>query len=111
MSEAKHTPGPWSVTEALGTGNFYKIEKKGLMVKVYGKDFYTPAGERVRVKTTEANARLIAAAPDMLDALVQILDGMKNAPKPGEPHPETFATKAIDAIRAGLDAIAKARGA
>jgi hypothetical protein len=70
VSEAKHTPGPWILSESLGSSNSYKIEKEpgGLVVKIYGRDANIPTGEIVRVKRTEANARLIAAAPDLLAA-------------------------------------------
>ena len=57
MSNSKHTPGPWlRLGRSIGVG----------------------AGEIATVWELEgkaiANARLIAAAPDLLDALVMMLD-------------------------------------
>lgn len=66
---AQHTPGPWQA---------YRIEKKGpglpytpvaaktLLAKVYSEAF----GD---YEQSEANARLIAAAPDLLNALQYIV--------------------------------------
>jgi len=75
MEKQAHTPGPWTFKESLGSSNSYKIETEGLCVKIYGRDSSLPNGETVRVKRTEANARLIAAAPDLLDALRRISEG------------------------------------
>ena len=70
----KHTPGPWMVNASTDTANCYKIEGAGLSVKVYGKDRYLPNGTTVRVLRTLANARLIAAAPDLLAACKAVRD-------------------------------------
>jgi hypothetical protein len=63
----QHTPGPWRVQNKPGKG--------------YGKEFvvYTPVGrafegdqlkpDGVSIGAAQANARLAAAAPDLLDAL------------------------------------------
>ena len=60
MSEGKHTPGPWKVVAAApsprgGTGTIYCLNH--------------PTSERL-----VHNARLIAAAPDMLAALESLLN-------------------------------------
>ena len=65
-TKAAHTPGPWVFTESLGKSNSYKIEGDGLSIKIYGRDAFLPSGETAKVKRTEANARLVAAAPDLL---------------------------------------------
>lgn len=59
MSEAKFTPGPWRIGTA-GPNKCPTIGANGLMVAMvaYGENH-----------PTEANARLIAAAPAMLEAL------------------------------------------
>jgi len=56
MGDAQHTPGPWTVGEGTGYRNQIAIEPT--IGCVYG------AGENVK-----ANARLVAAAPDLLEAL------------------------------------------
>ncbi len=63
MSE--HTPGPWKINEAS------KIE-----IIAEGEPMViarTP--NKLYQKESEANARLIAAAPDLLDALTELLNG------------------------------------
>lgn len=67
MSETKHTPGPWEVR--IDDASMPRVAA-GLFVIaiVYG----TTPSRKGRAKDLDANARLIAAAPDLLDAL-QIL--------------------------------------
>ena len=59
MTDSKHTPGPWAVVDDYGMA--FEIESRTSGV--------------ARVSTAdvraEANARLIAAAPDMLAALLE----------------------------------------
>jgi len=64
MNESKHTPGPWQVTDEDVRGNdiYYRIEAEGFgMVALVDA---TPVDD----DSLRANARLIAAAPDLLDA-------------------------------------------
>ena len=63
MKKLKHTPGPWSYT-ILGP---HRNNKEVLAIEInYGKD-----GECIADTVyEEADARLIAAAPDMLDTLI-----------------------------------------
>lgn len=60
MSKHKHTPGPWqiSVTSDDGDYIFYGVEADGVAIA----DVY-------RGEKHEANARLIAAAPEMYEAM------------------------------------------
>lgn len=66
MSEVKHTPGPWHVGKDFEAG--------------IGRGFFVAGGKFVRANMVgpndaqEANARLIAAAPDLL-ALVKLVNG------------------------------------
>ena len=65
--QTKHTPGPWHI---------------GVRTYHAGRDVYGPKGEPVAVADdaitatpeAEANARLIAAAPELLAALQAIMD-------------------------------------
>lgn len=69
----KHTPGPWWL-QADGVGWYVECTpERGHSVayvraEVEEDDPDTPDAEK------EANARLIAAAPDLLDALKELLD-------------------------------------
>ena len=57
MSETKHTPGPWCY-----------------IVNIKGKFGIYPEGEKLFLTLTdhEANARLIAAAPELLEVCKQV---------------------------------------
>ena len=57
MSDDKFTPPPWSVP---GKG-----ELRGAVVDKYGKMVCDPSGAGRHEDEAEANARLIAAAPEM----------------------------------------------
>ncbi len=65
-SPAKHTPGPWLV-DHTHANMFPFIYKEGLgtIAEVFCDKFSRPGFEQ----EAEANARLIAAAPTMLEAL------------------------------------------
>lgn len=74
---SKHTPGPWINCQAVGQrlssrriiSDSNKISTVVADVPDYGK---TSASER------HANARLIAAAPDLLEALTRAEDYLRN---------------------------------
>jgi len=61
----KHTPGPWSI-------NRYDTYDKDIVIREPGVrvDF-----DDVDQDEQEANARLIAAAPELLEALNAMMDG------------------------------------
>lgn len=93
-TKPKYTPGPWN-------GIAYNIE---------GEAFDT-----VRIKnyecesvciTNRANAALIAAAPEMLEALARIL-AETNPPKGSKLHPNVLNFECALLVR---ELIAKARG-
>ena len=63
----KHTPGPWKVTRLDGYYAGYYLQPAGTRARLraIGEDA-SGAGSAAEL---EANARLIAAAPDLLSAL------------------------------------------
>jgi len=75
MSQAKHTPGPWLTDRNnVHTGQIATIHHclNNNWVEVWtDKWAETGLGEAEQ----EANARLIAAAPELLDALVEAASG------------------------------------
>lgn len=75
-----HTPGPWRINPGAG--------------EVRGADWNVIVAD----VGSDADARLIAAAPDLLDACVRLLDAVARG---------DHKAKAIDAARA---AVAKATG-
>ena len=62
---SKHTPGPWVSIRYLDS-RFYELGSNEFHARLA---FTHGEGD-----TDEANMRLIAAAPDLLDALVMVLD-------------------------------------
>lgn len=90
-----HTPGPWECTPSQIRDDLHWITRRSsceLTVKVEG---------------SEANARLIAAAPDLLAAMEALVDWSllrSDWLQAGQPHPENHP---ISKARA---AIAKAKG-
>ena len=82
MSSAKHTPGPWKTSRA-------KLPSDGAYDYAIGADF---GGQTLAIAEAfgrvddniylypdaEANAHLIAAAPDMLEALKECADDLQS---------------------------------
>ena len=102
MSETKHTPGPWSVGVTSDGGEIDIIAADGWFVSV--------ACDSVGEGDTEANAHLIAAAPDMLEALeLAVAIGIVPVTSASEGGAAKFSehVRVADMIRA---AIKKARG-
>lgn len=75
MSESKHTPGPWRISRTSGMEIFINHDDDqpnrvpGYFAEVRR---FTSDNEQV-----EANAQLIAAAPDLLEALIELADWYK----------------------------------
>lgn len=81
MSAPKHTPGPWSVRSRVTTG-----------------DIVAPTGTVASSVLLTTDAHLIAAAPDMLEALDNLVTAYLGSSDP------------ILQINAAVAAIKKARG-
>lgn len=64
MSAAKHSPGPWGVAGSTVYGEYADFHFHIAVVN---------ANYPEHIATQEANARLIAAAPELLEALQQLL--------------------------------------
>ena len=86
-----HTPGPWGITLDCMDTFVSARDGKTICEIAHSRDFTDPAEECC------ANATLIAAAPELLDAL----EGLLNALHSHTTHP---------AIKSALAAIAKAKG-
>lgn len=85
MGEAKHTPGPWTHCQE---DNFITTRDGRGLLEWQARSLHVTPEER------DANARLIAAAPDLLKACRQALAALK-----GREHDQFL-----------RDAIAKATG-
>ena len=98
-NETKHTPGPWVLHQTFADE---VVAKEGI-VKI--ADCHEDLG--ISKIEREANAHLIAAAPDLLNALAALMCASVNT---AEKH-ESESSNAIWAyIEDGAEAIAKAKG-
>lgn len=98
--KTKYTPGPWSVVKHVHDADGAAYESFSIIEAGHEKNWesWTLAG-LCHTTQDEANARLIAAAPELLEVLENCL---------GNINPERgFADELEEEIRA---AIAKARG-
>lgn len=63
--DSKHTPGPWKVAGPIGAAIWITDESSNNQIAaVYGKS---------QTAGADANARLIAAAPELLEALKEVV--------------------------------------
>lgn len=81
---SKHTPGPWrySKSEQFGDTRFYISQQEGATYTPNYSDVATLIAETIcgeYGRIQEANARLIAAAPELLDACKMMLFNMNLA--------------------------------
>ena len=105
MSAAKHTPAPWTMSVPMGTGHlegrepwFWVSADRTLHLQVMACPDGYVCGEN------EANARLIAAAPDLLDALKELAD-LVDLIRAGDYTPDSFTTQPARAAIAKATAI------
>lgn len=101
------TPGPWTARKAH-SGIWDVFAGDCNVVTVYGSGIYPPANE--------ANARLIAAAPDLLAALEGLTEiiakaGLRQLAQGVELGQISWAMKATDRMEAARAAILKATAA
>jgi methionine synthase II (cobalamin-independent) len=100
----QHTPGPWTYSRSAvqyGDWRFYVAQAEGAPYTPHYSDVATLIAETVndeRRSIQEANARLIAAAPDLLEALKRLMGGT------------TTLQDAQEAAQQARAAIAKATG-
>ena len=92
-NQPKHTPGPWFAKRA-GDGGYFEwyVGRDGENCSI-AEDIADPMTR----DPSEANAHLIAAAPELLEALKMMLEGGLEGPTP-------------QAIETALATIAKAEG-
>lgn len=103
MKEFKGTPGPWEVEDH---GHFYDINAgRATVGNVCSSIMWFDNGDH-RGAVAMANANLIAAAPELLEALQNMVGAYDN-PIARRKLPGSFNQEAIESAR---DAIAKAMG-
>lgn len=105
MSEAEHTPGPWHADGSRVWGDTAELQSGGTMLrhKIADAAYHAEGG----FEEQHANARLIAAAPELLAALERIV-GRDLTYFRGTVCEGQISFEAVQAARA---VIAKAKGA
>lgn len=109
---SKHTPGPWSVDDDPRHGlNTLILDRRNDIVASTADSCMTDSDLAIAGSECEANARLIAAAPDLLaacEAMLPHLEAMIERANPA--HEDTGHYSDQTAVRLARAAIAKARG-
>lgn len=96
MSERKHTPGPWSTGIVFG---FTEVVAPTLNVaNIRGRT----------IPEQDANARLIAAAPELLEALEECVHALAEWVEIAEPS--DMREDELDTLEKARSAITKATG-
>jgi hypothetical protein len=106
MTEAMHTPGPWFSPDRRGTRYVEARIGGGMLQEV------AACGPTERPEQQAANARLIASAPELLDALLlayKALDAIGDDMTVGERYTNA-GQHLLDALQPARAAIAKATG-
>lgn len=98
MSNAKHTPGPWGYSQ-WPDQSIFNIHAGGFAEAFAVVKNVENAHRGMGSVETRANARLIAAAPELLAALEAMLN-----------YANLGAYERADAVKAARAAIAKAKG-
>ena len=107
-ANAKHTPGPWSVEDGFdrdGKGRYMPSVRLFKSDIPWGGKITIPTSHDQEADSIMANARLIAAAPELLEACRLIADTDK-AGIDSEDRYEAI----VKAQNAAQSAIAKAKG-
>jgi hypothetical protein len=103
MSNTKHTPGPWQLTSVP-----FELRNMDSVAAIYGpltKDggacFICDISRSPGDKEAEANAKLIAASPELLEALEMLVNsiGFAKLNKTDKGQHDTAFEKALAAIK------------
>jgi len=100
MRDLKSTPGPWKVNPL-----YSKVETDSLIICT---NDVNAGNEEFDYETWKANAKLIAAAPDLLKACINALacidhiGDILNEMDVVEPETEEFTTPLIESIREAI---------
>jgi hypothetical protein len=109
---SKHTPGPWVLEKAVGTDDMdcgWSVLPVMVDYKYRGELCHLSDAEHIEGITKDerdANARLIASAPDLLEALQEMVREFGY----DVVHPNGLVHDEHEAIRSAMAAIAKATG-
>lgn len=111
-NQPKHTPGDWTAVRSGGIGYFEWFVRIDGESRAIASDIIDPETGQ----PSEANARLIAAAPDLLDFVRLVIRGLNSGAIKArpimdmDPNADEIKTKSIAAIAVSLIAKAEGRG-
>ena len=74
---SQHTPGPWVASQYMDTNEWGVLTSGKGLDDLLNNQIVVGLSSRI----TKANARLIAAAPDLLDELKQLVDLIGRLPE------------------------------
>ena len=106
MAEMKHTPGPWTVEDPMGADIGLSIVQSGLetyeweFIAIISRSDWVDGAHMGRQhfispEEQTANARLIAAAPELLALAYQYRDDLHHPPTPGSRERRLSAIEAV----------------
>lgn len=99
-----HTPGPWNACH----GEIFSFDNDARIAQVFsGQDSQRLLNKAIKSVEADCNARLIAAAPDLLTAVESLMEQVEQMRGLFVDEDNAIA----DALADGRDAIAKAKGA
>lgn len=100
---AQHTPGPWLLdiepTEIAGVEIRFTVRSSTRVHIAGGQSQEHLFDDGIHKGECEANARLISAAPELLEALIQYAEVYSEHWKPGMPILEPVSDAAISKAR------------
>ena len=104
MNQSKHTPGPWNVDgDATVYGPRFSIANDKEQIGIF-----EVADCKGYKQEREANAYLIASAPDLLAALNRLIQSL---PEDSNEYPDSASARQVfDSIRFARETISKATG-
>lgn len=105
MTKSKHTKGPWTLSSDLSIWGTSPLNAK---VRLLNMTSHSPSNGIDQ----SANAQLIAAAPEMLEALKDLYKSIKDCPEMSDAMKQHgFDIDVIESMQRAKEAIRKARGA
>lgn len=111
MSDAKHTPGPWTYQFNVNFDLHPRVMAKredGEMVCIASTIGTKTTRDKLSLEEKSTNAHLIAAAPDLLAALEALFASYKRLADSGDAG--NWSLEDYDEGKQALAAIAKAKG-
>ena len=102
---AQHTPGPWGVSAQPHGYSVWNVVDDEINPACIGRPVANVVGGYDSVQIEEANARLIAAAPELLKALEACVSWSR-----GAPETDDFGKISWDVLKTAEQAIAKVYG-